>query len=147
MKNEKNIIDVIEAKLKQWEKEKNEIEDLYGIDENILEEYSTKNYVPYVDQDQKKPCKTSKTKTMSSNLPKLEASSKKISKTFYKTPETLQDSLKYEPDIKDLLEEDEFEPSFASLNTIKISPSIKKGYNIGSYLEYINKDYNQNYLN
>ena len=147
MKNEKNIIDVIEAKLKQLEKEKNEIEDLYGLDENILKEYSTKKFDTFTEQPQAKLNKITKNNLIYTNLPKFEAPTKKVTKILYKTPETLQDSLRYEPEIKDLLEEDEFEPSFSFNNTNNIPPSIKKGYNISSYLEYINKDYNENYLN
>jgi hypothetical protein len=147
MKSEKNIIDVIEEKLKQLEREKNEIENLYGIDENILEEYTNKKQIANFEYDETKGIKTLKSRTIYANLPKLEAPTKKEIKMSYKTPESLQDSLKYEPDIKDLLEEDQFEPAFSSLNNLKIPPSIKKGYNISSYVEYLNDDYNQNYLN
>jgi hypothetical protein len=147
MKSDKNMIDVIEKKLKELEQEKYEIENLYGIDENILEEYSNKIGNPNYQSNSKKISKPSKSKTIYANLPKLEASVKKESKIPYKIPESLQDSLKYEPDIKDLLEEEEFEPSFSSLSNLKIPPSMKKGYNINNYVEYINDDYKRDYLN
>lgn len=147
MKSEKNMIDVIEKKLKELEQEKFEIENLYGIDENILEEYSNKANNPNFQTNSKKLSKPTKLKTVYANLPKLEASVKKETKFPYKIPDSLQDSLKYEPDIKDLLEEEEFEPSFSSLSNLKIPPSIKKGYNIDNYVEYINDDYTNNYLN
>jgi hypothetical protein len=143
-KGDKNLIDVIELKLKQLEQEKDEIENMYGIDENILAEYT------------KKPTENLLTKTKHAkptlnfkNLPKLEPVAKPAKKVEkqYKTPELLVDSLKYEPNIKELQYEDEFEPTFKNLNNLKTNPSIAPGYNISDYIKYLNNDYNKNYIN
>jgi hypothetical protein len=139
----KNLIDVIELKLKQLEQEKDEIENLYGIDEKLLEEYIKKP----VDKIQNKT-KIAKPTLNFKNLPKLETTQKpKVVEKVYKTPELLVDSLKYEPNIKDLLYEEEFEPSFRNLNNLKTKPSIPPGFNISEYIKYLNNDYNKNYIN
>jgi hypothetical protein len=139
-KGSKNLIDVIELKLKLLEKEKDDIENMYGIDENILKEYTSK---PTDKKTAKQPSLTF------INLPKLESTIQKPKKVdkVYKTPELLVDSLKYEPNIKDLLYEDEFEPTFKNLKNLKSKPSIAAGHNINEYIKYLNNDFNKNYIN
>ena len=82
-------------------------------------------------------------------LPKLDSGLKKElnTKSFYKTPDALQDSLKYEPNIKDLLDVNDLEPSFTNLNNLKTSPFIPKGSNISNYVDTINEDYIIDYIN
>jgi hypothetical protein len=150
MQADKNIIDEIEERLKQLEKEKDEIENMYGIDENILKEYTnTNNSVKYKSHSSSNENVASllKNKSTYNNLPKLDVTIKKENKIAYKTPDTLQDSLKYEPNIKDLLDDNEFEPSYTNLNNLKTKASIPKGYNISWYIENLNEDYIDNYLN
>ena len=139
----KNILDVIEDKLKKLEQEKDEIENLYGIDENILNEYSSMS----INEKQKSKQNYNLNKLQNvhyENLPKLDVI-KKDNKTFYKIPDSLQDSLKYEPKIKDLFDEKDFEPSFTNLNNLKTNPTIPKGFQIKTYVEYLNEDYIKNY--
>ena len=55
----------------------------------------------------------------------------------YKTPEKLIDSLKYEPNINDVIKEDEFIPKFTSIKDPKsksINPPI---YEINNYIDEI----------
>jgi hypothetical protein len=149
MKNSKgkNLIDVIDLQLKQLEREKDEIENLYGIDENILKEYINKPDTGTKKTTQKQPS------LAFTNLPKLEGNAidkkpkKGDSSKVYKTPDQLVDSLKYEPNIKDLLYEDEFEPTFKNLNNLKTTPSITPGYNISDYIKFLNNDFNKKYIN
>jgi hypothetical protein len=131
-----NMIDVIEERLKQLEREKEEIENEYGINEDILQEYT------------KKPIKIEKIKPVNyNNLPKLEIRKKETIKNNYKTPDTLVDSLKYEPDINDLLDPDEFESKYTNIHNIKSNPSIPKEYNTKEYINFLLEEYNNNYLN
>ncbi len=138
---DKNMIDVIELKLKELEKEKKEIESLYGIDENILEEFTKKNIL-----SESLKSNVTQPKTKLKNLPKLEVNKKEKIHTSYKTPDSLQDSLKYEPSIKDLLIESEFEPSFKNINSLKTYPSIIQGFDVSEYVNYINVDFNNTYI-
>jgi hypothetical protein len=137
----KKLIDSIEDRLKELEKEKNEIESLYGIDENILQTY-------------KKPTanKTNSSKNIQktslyNNLPKLETTHKKDKSISYKTPDTLQDSLRYEPNIKDLYSEKEFEPSFINIDNLKVKPSIQRGFNISNFIGNADMQFIKKYIN
>ena len=141
-----DVIDQIEYKLKQLEKEKNEIENLYGIDENILNNYLT------VQENIKNKISTKKVVSNNKmrnydNLPGLEYKKPEEKKKNYKTPETLQDSLKYEPNLNDLLDENEFEPNFNSLSDLKTTPTIHKGFDSRVYIEYIQDEYINYYVN
>ena len=140
-----DVIDQIEFKLKQLEKEKNEIENLYGIDENVLNNYLT------VQENVKSKIATKKTVRSNKmrnyeNLPDLEHKKLQGKKFNYKTPESLQDSLKYEPLLNDLLDEDEFEPNFNSLADLKTTPTIPKGFDINNYNSYIQSEYINYYI-
>jgi hypothetical protein len=139
--NEKNIIDIIELKLKELEREKDEIEILYGIDENILDEFTKKSELSESIKSSGKAVKRN-----FQQLPKLEVS-KKEKVSNYKTPETLTDSLKYEPNIRDLYTEEEFEPTFKNLNQLKSYPSITQCYDISDYVMYQNKQYSKSFIN
>ncbi len=150
--NDKNIIDEIELRLQELEKEKDQIEDLYGINEDVLNEYTNNKIINKANNDNYKEYNSkintlyNKTATNQGKLPKLQASEKKEMKSSYKIPETLQESLKYEPSIKDLLDEEEFEPSYTNLNSLKIHPSIPGPSDISNYIDFINREYNENYI-
>ncbi len=137
-KIENNVIDAIEERLKELEKEKDEIENKYGIDKNILEELT-------IPKEKKK--RKNKSTTLYDNLPKLDSIKKKENTIPYKTPESLQESLKYEPSLKDLLDPNDFEPSFSNMNHLKSKPSIRKGFKLSTYIDYINEEYINNYIN
>jgi hypothetical protein len=146
--SDKNVIDMIEERLKQLEKEKEEMEKLYNLDENLLKEVTSSNNINITNNKSSLKKKTiSHPQPNYENLTKLDVSFKKELKKFYKTPNTLQDSLKFEPDIKDLLLKDEFEPTFTNNKNIKLGPTIPKGFNISLYIDYINSDYMKNYMN
>jgi hypothetical protein len=161
-----NIIDAIEERLKQLEQEKDNIEKMYGINEDLIKEYSnhSTNNNNFNNQNNKSrfPSKLNTTNKLSQNfntknyytntttpLPKLEiqTTKKDFKNSLYKTPESLQDSLKYEPSIKDLLDENDLEPSFSNLNNLKTNPFIAKSSNISVYINHINEDYISNYIN
>ncbi len=139
--NDKNIIDIIELKLKELEAEKDEIEILYGIDENILDDFTKKS-----DLSESIKSASKSVKPNFKNLPKLEVSKKEKSSN-YKTPETLVHSLKYEPNIRDLYSESEFEPTFKNLNELKTYPSITHCYDISDYVMSQNREYSKKYIN
>ncbi len=142
-----DVIDKIELKLKQLEKEKNEIENLYGIDENVLNNYLTVQENINRKITSKKLVQTNKMRNYE-NLPDLEAKKPQEKKTNsnYKTPETLQDSLKYEPNLNDLLDESEFEPNFNSLSDLKTTPTIPRGFEIKKYIKYVQNEYINFYI-
>jgi hypothetical protein len=140
-KNNDNIIDEIEERLKQLEKEKEQIEKMYGFNENILEDLN------FTIKNNTKKTKTNLNKYNYSNsqLPKLDVT-KKEHKMNYKTPDSLQDSLKYEPNIKDLLDENDLEPNFTNLNSLKSNPSIPKREEISNYIDFLTDEYIKNYI-
>lgn len=140
-----DVIDQIELKLKQLEKEKNEIENLYGIDENVLSNYLTVQENIKSKITSKKVVQTNKLRNYD-NLPDLETKKMQEKKMNYKTPETLQDSLKYEPNINDLLDENEFEPNFNSLGDLKTTPTIPRGFDIKKYVNYVQNEYVNFYI-
>ena len=152
MNENENIIDAIEQRLKVLEREKDQIELIYGIDENILsnieslEQGKLSNLKKFILDPKNKKSKVINNYGTPS-LPKLEPSKKKEIKSFYKTPDYLKDSLRYEPSINDLWSEKDFEPSFANLNSLKTNPSIPKGNSISNYIDWVNKDYFENYMN
>ena len=144
---------------------------MYGINEDLIKEYSNHSTYNNNSNNQNNKSKfstklsiTNNTNKISQNfttknyytntnnntpLPKLETQTTKkdFKNSLYKTPETLQDSLKYEPSIKDLLDENDLEPSFSNLNNLKTNPFIAKSSNISEYINHINEDYISNYIN
>lgn len=175
-----NIIDVIEERLRQLELEKDQIEKTYGINEDLIKEYSgsSSNNISKGDNfiNSKENININLTKLTSAKIfsntnnsgpsstinkknyyastnvqiPKLENPNKKetiMKNTNYKTPEFLQDSLKYEPNIKDLLDINDLQPDFKSLNNLKTNPFIPKSSNISEYIDDLTDDYFENYLN
>jgi hypothetical protein len=146
MQEEENVLNAIEERLKMLEKEKNEIENLYGIDEYILNDPSLLKY-QMEKTTEFKNTKISTKKFEHTNLPKLEIKKQEV-KRIYKTPEIFKDSLKYEPALNDLRLENEFEPSFCSLNNkMESYPYIPKESNLNTYIKYLSEKYIQNYLN
>lgn len=133
--NNSDVISSIDRRLEQLEKEREEIEKKYGIDENILNSFSFTDKIikfpPNLTQPIPKPKKINY-----ENITKIEdvVTIKEI-KVNYKTPETLLDSLKYEPNINDLKDKEIFEPSYTSLNKLKSKPTIPQGYDVSSYID------------
>jgi len=154
MKKEKsNVIDKIEARLQQLEREKDEIEKLYEIDEEILKENTLKMMKSKVSDNyvNNKEINNIKNKITYQNLPKLDApvtKEKKASK--YKMPESHAESLKYEPSLMDLYSKEEFEPSFSNLRNLQSQPSIPKASSGGGvlvdYLNHCDNSYINNYI-
>lgn len=141
-----DVIDQIELKLKQLEQEKNEIENLYGIDENTLN-----NYISIQENIQNKISNKKIISTINKrnyeNLTEFEPKSQKAERKInYKTPESLQDSLKFEPDLNDLRDDNEFEPNFNTLRALKTNPIIPKGFDPKKYIEYIQDEYINYYI-
>ena len=139
--NGKNIIDVIDKKLEILTKEKEEIEKKYGIDENLLNSFSFNGMLPQFPPSltQSIP-KTSKINY--ENLTKIEEIKPKEIKSKYKTPENYIESLKYEPELKDVFDKETYEPTYISLNNLKSKPSNPKTYDITQFVdESTNEDY------
>ena len=139
--NGKNIIDVIDKKLEILTKEKEEIEKKYGIDENLLNSFSFNGMLPQFPPSltQSIP-KTSKINY--ENLTKIEEIKPKEIKSKYKTPENYLESLKYEPELKDVFDKETYEPTYISLNNLKSKPSNPKTYDITQFVyESTNEDY------
>lgn len=139
----KNIIDVIDARLEQLKREQEEIEKNYGIDEQLLNSFSFSGRIYIPTPQEKITLSKSNKRTYFTNLTKIDDTIKpKEPKVQYKTPEMLIDSLKNEPNIKDLLDKETFEPTFTSLNVLKSKPSIQKSYDVTDYVkDTINQDY------
>ena len=147
-KDKSNVIDKIEARLQQLEREKDEIEKLYEIDEELLKENTIKmmktkssnaqNDNIYVNN---KDLNNIQSKVNFQNLPKLEPTMKEKKQSKYKMPESHAESLKYEPSLNDLYSIEEFEPSFTNLANLKIQPSIPKS-NTSILVEYLNRGSN-----
>ena len=139
---ENNIIDSIDKRLEMLEKQKEEIQKRYGIDEATL------NSINIHEQKFKYPNYLSKKMGMPKregydNLTKIEVlkdkdkdkEKEKYLNINYKTPEKLIDSLKYEPNINDLIQEEEFAPKFSNLNDPKSKSINPPTYEINNYID------------
>ena len=134
---EKNILDIIDERLNKLKVEKQEIEKNFGISEEKLQKRgkSKQDNTPMIHN---KELKHLQTKHKYENLPSLEIKIKKEEKSNYKTPDVHTDSLKYEPNIDDLYDKNEFEAKFFTLESLKCQPSISRIDDnlISSYYEY-----------
>ena len=129
-----NVIDSIDKRLEMLEKQKEEIQRKYGINEATL------NSINISDIRIKKVTKPKL--EGSQNLTKIEVlkgSEKiKINKNInYKTPEKLIDSLKYEPNINDLIQEDEFVPKYTNIKESKSKSINPPTYDINEYIDEV----------
>ena len=123
--SDKNIINIMEERLSKLKLEKEEIEKIYGVSEENLKQTLKikKESTPTIhNKDFKKLNKQHKLE----NLPSLELKIKKEEKLIYKTPDSLTDALKYEPNIDDLYDKKEFESNFFSLESLKCIPTNSK---------------------
>ena len=126
-----NVIDSIDKRLEMLEKQKEEIQRKYGINEATL------NSINISDIRIKKVTKPKL--EGSQNLTKIEvlkgSEKTKINKNInYKTPEKLIDSLKYEPNINDLIQEDEFVPKYTNIKEPKSKSINPPTYDINEYI-------------
>ena len=129
-----NVIDSIDKRLEMLEKQKEEIQRKFGINEATL------NSININDIRIKKVNKPKLEGTQ--NLTKIEvlknSEKTKINKnTNYKTPEKLIDSLKYEPNINDLIQEDEFVPKFTNIKEPKSKSINPPTYDINEYIDEV----------
>ena len=127
-----NVIDSIDKRLEMLEKQKEEIQRKYGINEATL------NSINISDIRIKKVAKPKL--EGSQNLTKIEVfkgnEKTKINKNInYKTPEKLIDSLKYEPNINDLIQEDEFVPKYTNIKEPKSKSINPPTYDINEYID------------
>ena len=129
-----NVIDSIDKRLEMLEKQKEEIQRKYGINEATLNSININDI---------RIKKVNKPKLEGSqNLTKIEVvknpEKTKINKnTNYKTPEKLIDSLKYEPNIYDLIQEDEFVPKFTNIKEPKSKSINPPTYDINEYIDEV----------
>ena len=137
--SENNVLDSIDKRLEMLEKQKEEIQRKYGINEATL------NSININDIRIKKVNKPKLEGTQ--NLTKIEviktSEKTKVNKNInYKTPEKLIDSLKYEPNINDLIQEDEFVPKFTNIKEPKSKSINPPTYDINEYIDdVINKNF------
>ena len=135
---ENNIIDSIDKRLEMLEKQKEEIQKKFGIDEialNSININDCQNYYPqYLNKRVVKPRREGY-----DNLTKIEVLKKgeneKNININYKTPEKLIDSLKYEPNIKDLVQGDEFFPTFSNIKDPKSKSINPSTYEVNEYID------------
>lgn len=139
MKDENSsILSQIEEKLKILNEEKSEIENKFGINEDILEKYlnNPEDIIPNKKQ-------IINEKISFENLPKLTQSKEHQKKLTYKTSEKYKESLKYEPSIDDIAL---FTPSELFFKNTNINdqktPQIVYHHNFNKYVDYLNKKYN-----
>ena len=130
--SENNVLDSIDKRLEMLEKQKEEIQRKYGINEATL------NSINISDIRIKRVTKPKL--EGSQNLTKIEVikdtEKTKINKNInYKTPEKLIDSLKYEPNINDLIQEDEFVPKFSNVQEPKSKSTNPQTYDINEYID------------
>ena len=139
---ENNIIDSSDKRLEMLEKQKEEIQKKFGIDEATL------NSININDNQIKYPQYLNKRMGMPKregygNLTKIEVlrdKNKEKEKNLnvnYRTPEKLIDSLKYEPNINDLIQEDEFVPKFSNIKDPKSKSINPPTYEINNYIDEV----------
>ena len=142
---ENNVITSIDKRLEKLEKQKEEIQKKYGINESLLNSININlnnfKYPQYIHKRVNRPVLEE-----SKNLTKIEVQ-KCIEKSKnlninYKTPDKLVDSLKYEPNINDLIKEEEFFPKFSNIKEPKSKNINPPTYEINDYIdEVINPNY------
>lgn len=140
---DKNIIDAIDERLEMLEKEKEEIEKKFGLDQNFLKTFSFTDNLSqntYMSKTkQHKPKKINYEKLTKINNVKYE---QEPLINNYKTPDKLMNSLKYEPNINELLDQENFKPVFTSLNTNQTTLSNPRTYEINDYLsDFVNQEF------
>ena len=140
--HENNVIDSIDKRLEMLEKQKEEIQKKFGIDEALLNSININNNLPsHLTKKTIKPKREGyENLTKIAVMPKL---GEKYNNN-YKTPEKLIDSLKYEPNINDLITEEEFLPKFSNFQESKsknINPPTC------DVLNYIDDVVNNDFLN
>ena len=129
-----NVLDSIDKRLEMLEKQKEEIQKKYGINEATLNSININDI---------RIKKVNKPKLEGSqNLTKIEvlktSEKTKLNKNInYKTPEKLIDSLKYEPNINDLIQEDEFVPKFTNIKEPKSKSINPPAYDINEYIDEV----------
>ena len=132
--SENNVLDSIDKRLEMLEKQKEEIQRKYGINEATLNSININDI---------RIKKVNKPKLEGSqNLTKIEviktSEKTKFNKNInYKTPEKLIDSLKYEPNINDLIQEDEFVPKFTNIKEPKSKSINPPTYDINEYIDEV----------
>ena len=137
---ENNVIDSIDKRLEMLEKQKEEIQKKFGIDEATLNSINISGhkikYPSYLNKKMGIPKREGY-----ENLTKIEVlkdrdkDKERYSNINYKTPEKLIDSLKYEPNINDLITEEEFVPKFTNLNEPKSKSINPPTYEINDYID------------
>ena len=135
---ENNIIDSIDKRLEMLEKQKEEIQKKFGIDEiklNSININDCQSYYPqYLNKKIVKPRREGY-----DNLTKIEVLKKgeneKNINANYKTPEKLIDSLKYEPNINELFHGDEFFPTFSNIKNPKSKSINPSTYEVNEYID------------
>ena len=136
---ENNIIDSIDKRLEMLEKQKEEIQKKFGIDEATLNSIKINDNQIQYPQYLKKLGKPKREGY--ENLTKIEVlkdknkEKEKYMNVNYKTPEKLIDSLKYEPNINDLIQEDEFVPKFSNIEDPKSKSINPPTYEINNYID------------
>ena len=135
---ENNIIDSIDKKLEMLEKQKEEIQKKFGIDEKTLNSININDrQIQLPSYLNKKIIKPKREGT--ENLTKIEVlkerEKEKNININYKTPEKLIDSLKYEPNINDLIQEDEFVPKFSNIKDPKSKSINPPTYEVNEYID------------
>ena len=139
MSSENNVIDSIDKRLEMLEKQKEEIQKKFGIDEATLNSIKINDNQIQYPQYLKRIGKPKREGY--GNLTKIEVlKDKKNEKEKnlninYKTPEKLIDSLKYEPNINDLIQEDEFMPKFTNIKDPKSKSINPSTYEINNYID------------
>ena len=132
--SENNVLDSIDKRLEMLEKQKEEIQRKYVINEATLNSININDI---------RIKKVNKPKLEGSqNLTKIEviktSEKTKVNKNInYKTPEKLIDSLKYEPNINDLIQEDEFVPKFTNIKEPKSKSINPPTYDINEYIDEV----------
>ena len=142
----KNIIDAIDERLQQLEKEKSEIELKYGLNETYLENF-TKNQLNFPSFHNKTSIKPKKINY--DTLTKLTTAKTSFNKIEpYKTPEKYAASLKFEPKIDDLISEEEFRPKFCEVKRGKNTVANRNFYDVGDYLDnVVNEEFMEDIMN
>ena len=133
-----NVLDSIDKRLEMLEKQKEEIQRKYGIKEATLNSININDI--RIKKINKPKLEGSQTLTKIEVIKNVEKS--KIKNINYKTPEKLIDSLKYEPNIYDLIQEDEFVPKFSNIKEPKSKSINPTTYDINEYIDdVINKNF------
>jgi hypothetical protein len=131
-----NLLQQIEERLKDLEKEKEEFESKYGLNENIIDDPYL-NSSNFTDIKVERPVKYEELLVKLPSLKNEHNQNTIKTKNNFKPSDSYKQTLKHEPHIDDMKDDKEFEYSISEINYIK--PNIQLVKDNDALNDYLNE--------